>query len=226
MSNGTDNFPKMPPYERRPAAAPSAPEQTAHETIVREGDTLVCTACGTSAVQPKQEGLTEAHTDAEWLAGLRQELMLSNVFAYWTLTRDQVLALLASQPAAPALPDEWEGPWSLQIDSYMTDKEGVHAHVIAGKIKLEYTDGGDRWNLELPVPTARSKKAAPIAVQDDAVRDAARYQWLRNSVFWLSTAEIYDIHGTYLIPELLDSAIDDAMQSAKPSAAPVEAANK
>jgi hypothetical protein len=52
---------------------------------------------------------------------------------------------------------EWQGPWELQIDSCMTGREGVHAFVNAKAIHLEYTDGGYRWKLLLPVPTKRNK---------------------------------------------------------------------
>lgn len=64
-------------------------------------------------------------------------------------------AALAAQPAAPK---EWQGPWQLQIDSYMTGREGVHANIIGKEVKIEYTNGADRWTLALPVPTDRDKK--------------------------------------------------------------------
>lgn len=55
------------------------------------------------------------------------------------------------KPSTPRQP-LWEGPWDLQIDSYMTGRQGVVSHVAAGVIQLEYTDGSSRWKLQLPVP--------------------------------------------------------------------------
>lgn len=58
----------------------------------------------------------------------------------------------------PVFPKEFEGPWELQIDSYMTGREGVSTYVLHGKVELEYTDGINRWKLTLPVPTGKNKK--------------------------------------------------------------------
>jgi hypothetical protein len=66
---------------------------------------------------------------------------------------------------------EWQGPRELQIDSYMTGREGVHAFVNAKAIHLEYTDGGYCWALLLPVPTRRNKslRASPTTPTSTAI---------------------------------------------------------
>lgn len=45
----------------------------------------------------------------------------------------------------------------------------------------------------------------------DSKRDAARYRWLRESMYWVNSANIFNIHGNCLLPEFLDKEIDDAM---------------
>jgi hypothetical protein len=46
----------------------------------------------------------------------------------------------------------WGASRELQIDSYMTGRQGIHVYVSGNKITIELTDGNSVWFGEIPLP--------------------------------------------------------------------------